>query len=225
MTDNQPTLRNRWTGLSQNAKGFCFIVVGAILLATAFGAAQLVHPSSSPGVVNAGGSSGAVAPTYTTTYTSVHTLSTSANASVTTSTTSTTTVPPPSAPSPPSAAGTGLATCSPGYTVVFGGRTEPTSDGLVYDAAVCANATGMLEYYGIDISSPKRDIRLPACQSTPDVFRAVVQKPLQTYVIDGSVGTPSGSSIIILDAKGTVTWRAAAFASVMTAPRTGLASC
>lgn len=103
MTKAQRTLGNRWTGLSQNARGFSFIGVGAILLAVAFGAAQLVHPSSSSEVVNAGGSSGMVAPISTSTSTTWQAVSTSSSASITTTltlyTTTVSVVPSTAAPS------------------------------------------------------------------------------------------------------------------------------
>jgi hypothetical protein len=60
----------------------------------------------------------------------------------------------------------GQATCSRGYSLVFGGRTKD------HDVVVCTDAGGDLEYYGIKRSTGA-DIRLDdVCQSSSRQFTA-----------------------------------------------------
>ncbi len=84
----------------------------------------------------------------------------------------------------------GLAYCSSGSTVVFGGDTKS------FDVVVCADGAGTLEYHGV-----KREtgdgIRLPACEGSSR--RYLASHGESRYVVDAVLDTAGSTSVQVYD--------------------------
>lgn len=93
--------------------------------------------------------------------------------------------------------GSGLAQCSPNFSLVFGGRTSSGD----FDVAVCARPNGRVEYVGVTVAAPDTDIRLAACELQPGVFIATNQG-FEYRVTDG--GTGPQSTLEVIDPQGAV---------------------
>lgn len=93
--------------------------------------------------------------------------------------------------------GVGRAVCSPGFTLLVGGHTVDT-----FDVAICANASGAVEYQGASRESGD-GITIAACAAGSDVYRA--SNNGFGYTVTAALGprrgqlavlNPSGKSVV-----------------------------